>query len=395
MTRPRALRHADEDSAESSPQRFGRGLTIGVVAAILLVGLIASAILYRQADRDAEREEAGLAVRAGRVLESSGDALIAAFSGGSGIVDESGVVDESSFNAFAQGIVDTTLITVVAYEQIVGDAERAAFEAEAGFPITKATADGFVPADRHDEYVPVRFLQPPIEPQTSLYGFDIASDADRAATLADALSTGSIVFSSPLPSQPTGQLGFFVAQPLFQPGAPIATADDRNAAIVGYLSALIPATTLFAAVTDEMPSGARVSIDDGDTQLIATDPPPTNGQSVVVEQAGRAWTVTVEHHDADHSMAILLSILTVLTASWVGITLWRSSTTDRRAAQRGRRRSPPRPAHRATHDGRDPRGDAEHHLRVGAIDGGGSVDQRRLPVGRAGCAVRVPRSCRG
>ena len=140
-------------SRSAPPKRFGRGLAAGIVGAILLVGLTASAVLYMQADRVAEQQERSLATRASRILQSSSAALVASVAGASAIVDDSGTVNEARFDTFATGTVDTTLLPVLAYVEVVTDEERPTFETALGKSITEVKSGKLVPAAHRDQYL--------------------------------------------------------------------------------------------------------------------------------------------------------------------------------------------------------------------------------------------------
>jgi len=118
---------AVDEAAEAVSNRFGRGFGAGVVGVILVVGLITSAVLYAQAGRIADRQEASLAFRATKILQSSSAALIASVGGASAIVDPAGTVDKQRFDRFAIGTVSSTLLPVLAYVQTVSDSDRQSF----------------------------------------------------------------------------------------------------------------------------------------------------------------------------------------------------------------------------------------------------------------------------
>ena len=316
------------------PRMFGRSIVLGIVVAILLVGFGATAVLHRQSEQEVSREESDLVMRSARVLEASSGALAASLAGASAVVDPSGSVDELTFEAFAAGAVSTTRVSVLAFVPLVEGDQRDAFEATAGLTITQPGANGLVTADERAAYLPVQFVHPRTDTSRSVIGFDTASDPTRLATATAALETGGLVFSPPLPSQPTGETSVFFAQPLFPPGSVLDSVEARRTAIVGFATGLTPSRTILSSVLDQLPSRARVSIVDGEELLAASERPPTGGSSMEIVQAGRTWTVTVQYDEADHGATWLMLVSTLVLAGAVGFFLLRNfrQTRDLRLA---------------------------------------------------------------
>ncbi|MEO6122637.1 MAG: SpoIIE family protein phosphatase [Ilumatobacteraceae bacterium] len=317
----------DEQSAGDGwalPRMFGRWMVLGIVVAILAVGFGATAVLYHQSERESEREEADLVQRSVRVLEASSRALTAALAGASAVIAPDGTVPRLTFNAFAKGTVSNTGVSVLAFVPLVLRADRAAFEARAGLTITERGANGFIAAGERDEYLPVQFVFPETDSSRSVIGFDTGSDPNRLATSNAALVAGELVFSPPIPGQPTGETSVFFAQPLFAPGSVLDTVEQRDVAIVGFASGLTASSAILKSVVDQIPSGSRVGIVDGGTPLAATASPPRTGHSAEFVQGGRMWTITVEYDNADHGATWLMFLATLVLAASVGYFLLRN-----------------------------------------------------------------------
>jgi CHASE1-domain containing sensor protein len=325
------------------PRRFGRGLTAGVVAAIILVGIGTSAVLYVQAEGIADREQTALTNRAARAVQSINAAVVASLGGASATVDEdTGRVDEVRFNSFASGVVNTTLLPVLADVQVVPRDQRTAVEAELGVPLTDSVDGKLVPSPDRDQYLVVRLVYPRSATTTRLVGFDIASEPIRAAAATASAARGSVAFSAPVTSASGGQIGFFAITPLYRPGVALGSPSKQRGDPVGYVSSLVPAGTLLNAVRAQLPSGARVSITDADAGAIlsATATAPSHGQRVTITQTNRRWTVAVEYRDVDRSSALLSLVAALLLAIAVGVSLWRNvcQTSELRSAALGVRR---------------------------------------------------------
>ena len=324
-------------------QRFGRGLTVGVVGAIVLVGVGTSAALYVQAQAIADRQQVTITNRATRALQSIDAAVVASLGGASAMVDEAdGRVDEVRFDSFAAGVVNTTLLPVLSDIQLVPGDQRAAFEREIGSPVTQSVDDTLVPSDVRDRYVAVRFVYPRSLTYLKLVGFDISSEPARAAAAAAADARGTVAFSAPSRSKSDGQIGIFAITPLYRPGVALGSPSKQRGDPVGYVSSFVPAAALLTAVRAQLPSAARVSITDVDADALvaATPDAPSGGHRVALSQANRHWVVIVEYRDVDRSSALLSLIAALLLATAVGVSLWRNTrqTSELRRASLGVRR---------------------------------------------------------
>ncbi|MCU1398828.1 MAG: hypothetical protein JWN62_1937 [Acidimicrobiales bacterium] len=313
---------------------FGRSLPISIVAAILVVGLGTTVVLFTQAERIAERQEATLAGRASRAVQSVVGNVVSSFGGASAIVEPDGGVTEETFDSYASGVVDTTLLPVLAYVEQLTSAQRSAFETEIGHSVNAASASGLVPSPEADRYLAVRYVFPATPTSTKVIGFDVSSDPVRADAAAAALATGGTEFSAPITSQPSGQMAVFAIKPVFRPGMPLTTEAERSAAFAGYISSLVPSSTMLGAIAAQLPGAARISVTDGGRQLAATTDLPRHGHQVVVTESGRPWTIVIEYHEADLRPAWLSLAATLLLAAAVGVSLWRNrrQTAELRAA---------------------------------------------------------------
>ena len=265
-----------------------------------------------------------MAFRATKILQSSSAAQIASVGGASAIVDPTGTVDKQRFDRFAIGTVSSTLLPVLAYVQTVSDSDRQSYERTIGKPITEVVNGTLVSATERSTYLVVRYVYPESATSTSVVGFDLASEPTLALAAQAAEDSGQAVSSAPITSQPSGQLGFFAIQPLYEPGRPTDTAADRRAAFAGFVSSLAPAQTILSAVLGQLPIGAKVLISNGGVRLVGTDAIPHHGHSVTDVESGRRWTVHLEYRVTDLATVWLMFIATIVLAAAVGPFLWRT-----------------------------------------------------------------------
>jgi serine phosphatase RsbU (regulator of sigma subunit)/CHASE1-domain containing sensor protein len=339
----------------SLPTAFGRGLTLTMVLAVLLTGGLATALVDRQAGEAADSQEADLAARISRTLDTTTHVLVAGLAGASVLAQADGTLNRDSFDSFAEAAAASTALTILAYEPIVSGSERASFERSIGTSIKQSSAEGLVPAPNRDTYLPVLWSHPESANSVDLAGFDISSDDVRAAAAERARDTGEVVFSPPVHTLPDGAIAFVVITALYRPGLPLATAAERRAAVVGYLSSAVAGSVVLDELTSQMPGGTRIRISDGGELLAATPDAPSRGHSAFVSGGGRPWRVTIDHRRPDHAPALLMAGGTVAVALLVGLFLARNrrQTNELRLAAESVRLLGRLSEHLATADSQD------------------------------------------
>ena len=66
---------------------------------------------------------------------------------------------------------------------------------------------------------------------------------------------GRTTFSAPTERQPDGVIAVFVVQALYRPGASLETTAEREANVVGYITASVPGDVLVARMLEEAGPG--------------------------------------------------------------------------------------------------------------------------------------------
>lgn len=307
------------------PRAFGRFLTAGVVALVLVVGVVASVLLYRQENSSAAADQHDVVVAAAKVLQSTSDVIEAGFSGASALVRSDGSVNEFALRSFATEVARASRTGAVGFEPMVIDGDRAAWEARVGRPIRQmGSAGDLVIAARRAVYAPVEWVEPPSSDESQLDGLDFLSDPVRADALETARDTTMTVFSKPGTEQPNGAAAFFVVHALYLPGAPLATESQRHAAFVGSVSSTVSGAHLLDVIRTEVPPGTSVRISDGGAVLASTAKAPRGGDQAEVDAGGRRWVVTVGIPDQGHLNAVLVALGTILAAALVALVLERN-----------------------------------------------------------------------
>ena len=93
-------------------------------------------------------------------------------------------VESQEFYQFTSAVAaENKSIASLAWAQPVTRAQRAAFEASAGFPIVEVSADGQrIPAANRDGYTPI-VIENRFDGKPAWLGFDVSMDATRRRTL--------------------------------------------------------------------------------------------------------------------------------------------------------------------------------------------------------------------
>jgi len=119
---------------------------------------------------------------------------------------------------------------------------------------------------RH-EYVPIVYLAPQDRRNQAAIGFDIGSEPirneaiQRARDSGEAAATAKVVLVQEIDSDK--QSGFLILNPVYRPGRPLATVEERRAALVGYVNAVFRMGDLVQNVLDNPPRTVEFAIFDG------------------------------------------------------------------------------------------------------------------------------------
>jgi PAS domain S-box-containing protein len=134
-------------------------------------------------------------------------------------------------------------IRAVAWNPRIFDSERANYEQAAredglsNFQITEQSPQGeLVRAARRADYIPVYYLES-VRGSGRALGFDVASDLTRRQALNRARDTGKPTATDPLRLQDIEREGGFVVfLPIYKPGRPYNSLQERRLNLQGYVS---------------------------------------------------------------------------------------------------------------------------------------------------------------
>ena len=310
------------------PQRGLRRLRWLLVLLVLGVGGGSAVAAWRTADDAAMTEDVTVAEEAKDLVERTVDLAQLGLAGAGAIVPPSGAIDITTFEAYAGDVVASSPLEALAYEPIVPEAARAAFETELGGPIIDRGDDGPSPAPPREVHYPVRSVVPTLDTNRGLLGFDLAGDLVRGPAAEEARDTGEVVFSRPVPSEPSGTTSFFVIKALYRPGVAVDTPAARQAAVVGFVSSAYTSTLFREAIEATLPPGTGVELRDRSI-LLADTGDATGGVTLKSSAGNRAWTLLVNGPASpDHGVAVALGALTLVVAGGLAYLFFRGGRHD-------------------------------------------------------------------
>jgi GAF domain-containing protein len=170
----------------------------------------------------------------------------------------------------------------------------------------------------------VTWTHPTVDTSQQIRGFDLSSDPVRAAALTAARDSGSTTFSAPVNRQPDGAVAVFVVQALYRPGSKLETTAEREANVVGYITASVTGEALVARMLAEAGPDVLLQLADGDVPLASSTPAPTDGHRVTVTGGGRRWVITLQTGSPQHTNALGATLATLLAAAAIGVALQRN-----------------------------------------------------------------------
>jgi PAS domain S-box-containing protein len=272
--------------------------------------------------------------------------------------DATGEVDRHRFGVFAArtlsrhpGIQALEWIPRVPASERSRWEEAVRREGFGEFTIKEQLESGrMVPAGDRAEYFPALFVEPG-EGNEEALGFDVASDATRREALDLARATGSIRATAAvtLVQEKAGEQGFLVFLPVYD-GEP-ASAEDRHAALKGFLTGVFRVEDIFAAapgiaqaeaenialrLRDEAPDGSARDLLRRDT--VGEPPAGDIERALDLDVAGRRWRIVARPGDRyraateswePYSILVLGLLLTGALTAWM-----RVSATQTRAVAR-------------------------------------------------------------
>jgi PAS domain S-box-containing protein len=177
--------------------------------------------------------------------------------------------------------------------------------------LTQVQADGrmdyraFPPGPR-DEYVLIDYISPSDWRNRRVLGYDMLSDPTRRAAIELARSSGNVTLSAPLilrqETEADAQGGVLLYLPVFRPGMPLSSAEERRTALFGFVYGAFRIKELMAGILGTQSRLFDIAIKDlqaTDTLMLGGDDgqpaalEPHFRQTMALDLYGRTWLLEV------------------------------------------------------------------------------------------------------
>ncbi|MFP6849081.1 MAG: response regulator [Pseudomonas sp.] len=161
------------------------------------------------------------------------------------------------------------------------------------------------PAGERGQYLLVEYISPLDWRNRRVLGYDLLSEPVRRAALEQAIDSGVATLSAPLilrqETEEHTQVGVLLSLPVYQPGKPLGTLEERRAALLGIVHAAFRSYDLMAGILGTQTSRFDIVLKDKqapDALLLGGEPHDATKQpefSHVLElpMYGRSWLLTV------------------------------------------------------------------------------------------------------
>ncbi|HEX6462474.1 MAG TPA: porin PorA family protein [Candidatus Saccharimonadales bacterium] len=238
---------------------------------VLVVSLALASLSWQQAittiTKQAEIQFQGNANVLQASISGTLSGYIKALQGASGLIMASEEVDRSEWKAYTDRLrlaQNYPGMQGIGFSQVIPPTQKAAH-------IAKVRGEGFPAYDVYPEgdrsvYSAIVFIEPFTARNQRAFGYDMLSEPVRRAAMEQARDTGEAAMSGRVTLvQETGvgnQAGFLLYVPVYRPGVVLASVEQRQAALIGYIYAPIRAADFMRATLGEQTHGLNVGLFD-------------------------------------------------------------------------------------------------------------------------------------
>ena len=164
--------------------------------------------------------------------------------GVTGLFASSDKVSRNEFRRYIQKLkfpVFNPGIRMIGYSEFITDTQKPSY-------IAAVRAEGFPDYDIHpagvrEHYSPLVYVESSDSPHGQIMGYDILAEPLKMQAAGQARDSGAVVMTGKLPLQPETEhilpSNVFIFSPVYQNNQPIDTAEQRRAALKGWVSAAI------------------------------------------------------------------------------------------------------------------------------------------------------------
>lgn len=163
----------------------------------------------------------------------------------------------------------------------------------------------FFPAGQREHYLLIDYISPLDWRNRRVLGYDMLSEAVRKAAIEQAIDSGVAALSAPVTlrqeTRENVQAGVLLYLPVYQPGKPLNTVEERRAAILGTVHAAFRSHDLMSGILGAQNSRFAIALKDkqapdllllsGETSRAMSS--PTFRHVLELPQYGRNWVLEV------------------------------------------------------------------------------------------------------
>jgi diguanylate cyclase (GGDEF)-like protein len=264
------------------------------VAAAIAVGAIAIALVVHERERDNfEARQRSDAVRAAHQAEALAALSVGQLSSASAFYQAEGHFSRHEFDVVAGSLLRPGALTATAFIGSVPRRERADFERARGYPILERGPLGNLRSARaRDHYFPIVYVAAKGLSVTLPIGYDVGGDALRGAYLMKARESGRPA-ATPVMRLPVGGTGINVFRPVYRDGAPIRTAAQRSAALIGFAGGAFRVPDLTAAATTALPDRVEAALVERGRRVAGPELARDEAAVAPIHIADRTWLLLV------------------------------------------------------------------------------------------------------
>ncbi len=309
--------------------RFWLGFAL---AAAIGIGSVALALVVNARESDSfEARQRDEAVRAAHQAQAQAGlsvgqlASAAAFYRSEGAEDQ---VTQHEFDTIAASLLGPGALSSTGFIAAVPGAQRAAFERSHGVEIRERGPLGELRrAGARQSYYPLRFAAARGLDITLPIGYDVGTDRFRARFLMRAARTGKPAATRVM-RLPVGGTGINVFRPVYRDRAPIATAAQRRAALVGFAVGGFRVPSLVGAAEATLPGNVDVALLERTRTVAGPALDREDGAAAQLSIADRGWVLVV--HDPDRpgvGLPLLIAVVGLSLAALLAalVLIWSRS----------------------------------------------------------------------
>jgi signal transduction histidine kinase len=236
-----------------------------------LIGSMLYVITQRSIESDARARFMNHVAYAQTIINVRAKSYTDLLRGTASLIQSTPVFTHEQFHEYVRGLDlerHYPAVDFVNYAVYISEAERPAFmrklRADLRDILGPEAMPSIQPPGTRPFYLPVAYIEPEVH-RVGFYGVDLMANQYFGSLLTDARDRGTL-FSSGTPIPPLSHpnnvyLG--MRAPIYRPGAPTATVEQRRAAYVGSLGVAFSVRKLLNGVLDQVPiRGLRMSLYD-------------------------------------------------------------------------------------------------------------------------------------